>query len=308
MLDKPEAIPREWTVGLQRVVLADCLAGMASLPPDSIDVCVTSPPYNIGVAYRTYRDRMPRAAYLDWLGEVGRAIHRVLRPAGSFFLNVGSTGSDPWIATDAGRAMGDAFVLQNHIAWVKSLSIGEDSVGHFKPITSPRFLNQNHEAIFHFTKTGTVAIDRLAVGVPFKDKSQYRALGTCAGPSLRRQRLVHPLSDGEVTPREVRSSGRFSGGAAAAVHSASRSGRAGRARPVFWAPAPRWSRRRASARRASASKWMPIMPSVRCKGSPPSCRSRRPHLAVMPEPRAASRPPHLTRRTSSSCPRKRAPS
>jgi site-specific DNA-methyltransferase (adenine-specific) len=186
MLDKPEVAAREWTVGSQRVVLADCLSGLAELPPESIDVCVTSPPYNIGVAYRTYRDRMPRAAYLDWLGEVGRAIHRVLKPDGSFFLNVGGTGSDPWIASDAGRAMGEAFVLQNHIVWVKSLSIGGDTVGHFKPITSPRYLNHNHEAIFHFTKTGAVAVDRLAVGVPFKDKSNIARWGhardrRCAG-------------------------------------------------------------------------------------------------------------------------------
>src|ERR1700761_4357828 len=159
MLDNPGVTRREWTVAGQRVVLADCLLGLAELPADSVDVCVTSPPYNIGVAYRTYRDRMPRAAYLDWLGEVGRAIHRVLKPAGSFFLNVGSIGSDPWIASEAGRAMGEAFVLQNHIVWVKSLSIGGDTIGHFKPISSPRFLNHNHEAIFHFTKTGAVAVD-----------------------------------------------------------------------------------------------------------------------------------------------------
>jgi site-specific DNA-methyltransferase (adenine-specific) len=206
MLDKPEVAPREWTVGGQRIVLADCLSGLADLPPVSIDVCVTSPPYNIGIAYRTYRDRMPRAAYLDWLGEVGRAIHRVLKPAGSFFLNVGSTGSDPWIALDAGRAMGEAFVLQNHIVWVKSLSIGSDSVGHFKPINSPRYLNQNHEAIFHFTKTGAVAVDRLAVGVPFKDKSNIARWGhardrRCAGNvwfmpyqtvKSRREKFDHP--------------------------------------------------------------------------------------------------------------------
>jgi len=206
MLDKPEVAPREWTIGGQRVVLGDCLPALAELPPESIDVCVTSPPYNIGVAYRTYRDRMPRAAYLDWLGEVGRAIHRALKPAGSFFLNVGSTGSDPWIAADAGRAMGEAFVLQNHIVWVKSLSIGGDTVGHFKPITSPRYLNHNHEAIFHFTKTGAVAVDRLAVGVPFKDKSNIARWGhardrRCAGNvwfipyqtvKSRREKFDHP--------------------------------------------------------------------------------------------------------------------
>jgi site-specific DNA-methyltransferase (adenine-specific) len=177
MLDDPQIGQREWLVGRQRILQVDCLTGLAALPPESIDVCVTSPPYNIGIAYRSYQDRMPRPAYLDWLSEIGGAIHRVLKPAGSFFLNVGSTGSDPWIGADAARAMGEPFILQNHIVWVKSLSIGNDTVGHFKPINSARFLNHNHEAIFHFTKTGRVPVDRLAVGVPFKDKSNIARWG-----------------------------------------------------------------------------------------------------------------------------------
>src|SRR3546814_4183417 len=81
---------------------------------------------------------------------------------GSFFLNVGGTSCDPWIAMDVASAFRDIFVLQNHIAWVKSVSIGEDTVGHFKPITSRRYLNNNHEAVFHFTRTGDVEVDRLA--------------------------------------------------------------------------------------------------------------------------------------------------
>jgi site-specific DNA-methyltransferase (adenine-specific) len=65
----------------------------------------------------------------------------------------------------------DLFVLQNDIVWVKSISIGDNSWGHFKPINSGRYLNHCHESIFHFTKSGDVQIDRLAVGVPFVYKS-----------------------------------------------------------------------------------------------------------------------------------------
>jgi site-specific DNA-methyltransferase (adenine-specific) len=173
-------------VGRQSIIADDCLAALARLEAESFDVCVTSPPYNIGIAYRSYRDRLPREVYLAWLGEVGAAISRVLAPAGSFFLNLGSTGTDPWIAADVARAMGAAFVLQNHILWVKSFSEGDETIGHFKPINSARYLNQNHEAIYHFTKTGAVPIDRLAVGVPFKDKSNIARWGhardkRCAG-------------------------------------------------------------------------------------------------------------------------------
>jgi site-specific DNA-methyltransferase (adenine-specific) len=101
----------------------------------------------------------------------------VLKWDGSFFLNVGSTSTDPWVAFDVARAFKEAFVLQNTILWAKSVSIGEDTIGHFKPITSRRFLNNNHESIFHFTKTGEVEIDRLSVGVPFKDKSNIARWG-----------------------------------------------------------------------------------------------------------------------------------
>jgi site-specific DNA-methyltransferase (adenine-specific) len=170
------ASPRR-TVGNQQVVLGDCLTELRAMAADSVDVVITSPPYNIGVAYRSYRDRKPRQFYLVWLSQIGNEIARVLKDDGSFFLNVGSTNADPWIALEVAGAFRQAFVLQNHIMWVKSVSIGIDTVGHFKPITSRRYLNQNHEAIFHFTKSGAVEIDRLAIGVPFKDKSNIARWG-----------------------------------------------------------------------------------------------------------------------------------
>jgi site-specific DNA-methyltransferase (adenine-specific) len=78
---------------------------------------------------------------------------------------------------DVAAVFRSEFALQNHITWVKSISIRQDSHGHFKPIRSERFLNPNHEAIFHFTKSGSVTVDRLAVGVPFADISNIARRG-----------------------------------------------------------------------------------------------------------------------------------
>src|SRR5271157_2713060 len=80
----PEEDEIRW-VGQQRIIKGDCLAVLKTLAGSSIDVVVTSPPYNIGVAYNSYQDARPRDAYLQWLGAVGEAIARVLRPDGSFF-------------------------------------------------------------------------------------------------------------------------------------------------------------------------------------------------------------------------------
>ncbi len=178
--------PSSWTVGQQTILLGDCLAVLQEVASASVDVIVTSPPYNIGIAYGRYTDNLPREDYLAWLRAISVELARVLKPEGSFFLNVGSTNVDPWIAMDAAGAFRAEFVLQNNITWAKSVSIGDDSVGHFKPINSRRFLNHNHESIFHFTKTGAVTVDRLAVGVPFKDKSNIARWGhtrdrRCAG-------------------------------------------------------------------------------------------------------------------------------
>lgn len=175
-----------YSIGRHELFIGDCTTVLQSLPGASIDVVVSSPPYNLGTPYRSYDDRKPRDRYLLWMQDIAHAIQRVLKPMGSLFLNVGSTNVDPWLMYDVANAMRTIFTLQNHIMWVKSISIGEETVGHFKPITSRRFLNQNHESIFHFSQTGTVPIDRLAVGVPFMDKSNIGRRGhaqdkRCAG-------------------------------------------------------------------------------------------------------------------------------
>jgi site-specific DNA-methyltransferase (adenine-specific) len=163
--------------------LGDCLDWLPRLERGSVDAVVTSPPYNLGIKYNAYEDTIPRDAYLRWtdrwVGEVAAA----LSPAGSFFLNVGAKPTDPWVAMDIARAVRAHLCLQNTIHWVKSIVIEQNAageaarlardlaVGHYKPINSPRFLNDCHEFIFHFTRTGEVRLDRAALGVAYQDPS-----------------------------------------------------------------------------------------------------------------------------------------
>ncbi|MTI96210.1 MAG: site-specific DNA-methyltransferase [Firmicutes bacterium] len=151
----------------------------ARLEPKSVDVIVTSPPYNIGVKYNQYDDSISRDDYLQWLHEWAQICTEILSDEGSLFLNIGSKPSDPWVPFEVATVMRDVFQLQNVIHWIKSIYIENDSygdktslsVGHYKPINSKRYVNDTHEYIFHFTKTGRVELDRLAIGVPYKDKS-----------------------------------------------------------------------------------------------------------------------------------------
>lgn len=164
--------------------LKDCISGMReNLKEQSVDVVVTSPPYNIGKRYTKHRDNLPREKYLQWMEDVGKEVKRILKNDGSFFLNIGNTPSDQWIAWDVARVLRNQFALQNVIHWVKSIAIekkdvgkypniiGDIAVGHFKPILSKRFLNDCQEYVFHFTKSGNTQLHKLAIGVPYQDKT-----------------------------------------------------------------------------------------------------------------------------------------
>ena len=166
-----------------RFYLGDCLEVLDQLAPASIDVIVTSPPYNLGIQYSSYDDTIPRDAYLAWTSEWVRRAAAALSPQGSLFLNVGSKPADPWTAMDVAHAARPHLRLQNTIHWIKSIAIEKTlagrgagltrdlAVGHYKPINSPRFLHDCHEFVFHFTPTGHTAVDRQAVGVEYQDRS-----------------------------------------------------------------------------------------------------------------------------------------
>jgi site-specific DNA-methyltransferase (adenine-specific) len=172
--------------------LSDCLEVFKRLEPQSVDVIVTSPPYNLGIRYSTYEDTLSAAEYLEWTSAWIAAAAKVLTPSGSLFLNVGSRPSDPWTPLDVAQAGRTHLRLQNIIHWIKSIAIDRDqagvaaglsrdlAVGHYKPINSERYVNDCHEFVFHFTPNGQTRLDRLALGVPYQDQSniaRWRAAG-----------------------------------------------------------------------------------------------------------------------------------
>ena len=198
-----------------RLIQGDCLDVLPTLAAGSVDVVVTSPPYNLGIAYRRHDDQMAEQAYLRWLLGVAEQVRRVMAPDASFFLNIAGSSTSPWLPFELIVRLRERFVLQNHITWIKSVAVGADSVGHFKPVGGQRFLHHNHEHIFHLTLTGQVKLNRLAIGVPFKDKSNIARRGhaqdlRCRGNTWfipyetvksRAQKFHHPSTFPIALPR-----------------------------------------------------------------------------------------------------------
>ena len=166
-----------------RFYRGDALDVLDQLGAQTVDAIVTSPPYNLGIAYRSYDDTLPREQYLAWTGAWVERAARALALDGSLFLNVGAKPTDPWTALDVAQAARPHLRLQNTIHWIKSIAIEKSlagararlqddlAVGHYKPINSRRFLHDCHEFVFHFSPHGDTPLDRQAIGVRYQDQS-----------------------------------------------------------------------------------------------------------------------------------------
>ncbi len=119
----------------------DCLALLAAMEPASVDVVVTSPPYNLGIAYAAYDDARAEADYLDWMEAVVTGLRRVMRPDGSFFLNIAGSSTQPWLPFEL------IVRLRRAVRPAEPRGLGEvdrglaakGAVGHNKPVRRDPF-------------------------------------------------------------------------------------------------------------------------------------------------------------------------
>ena len=59
---------------------------MSNLPPEIVDLTVTSPPYNIG---KEYESNLPLNTYIDWTEKWVKQVYRLATSTGAFWLNLG---------------------------------------------------------------------------------------------------------------------------------------------------------------------------------------------------------------------------
>lgn len=84
----------EYTMELNKIYNENCLSGLKNLPDNSIDCCVTSPPY-FGLRDYGHDDQIgleetPDKFVLN-LVSVFNEVRRVLKPEGTLWLNLGDS-------------------------------------------------------------------------------------------------------------------------------------------------------------------------------------------------------------------------
>ena len=148
-----------------RVIVGDCIESMKGLPDQSVNCCVTSPPYfglrDYGVDGQIGLEQTPEE-YVTKMVEVFREVRRVLRDEGTLWLNIGDSYGKgkqligvPWRLAFALQA--DGWCLRQDIIWSKSNPMPESVRDR---------CTKSHEYIFLLSKSQKYFYDHDAIREP----------------------------------------------------------------------------------------------------------------------------------------------
>ena len=73
---------------INEIICGDCIPVMDKMQAESVDLIVTSPPYNVGIKYDNYDDSRPFDEYYDWCKRWLSSCYRVLKNNRRIAINV----------------------------------------------------------------------------------------------------------------------------------------------------------------------------------------------------------------------------
>lgn len=169
---EPFLITGSYTPNAQAVLLeGDCLSLLAGIPDNSMQLIVTSPPYNLGKSYERKDDL---DSYLAWQDTVIAESIRVLHPQGSICWQVGNYVNN-------GAIVPLDIVLYPSFS-TRGLKLRNRIVWHFEHgLHCTRRLSGRHETILWFTKSDDYLFNIDPIRVPQKYPGKKYFKGPRAG-------------------------------------------------------------------------------------------------------------------------------
>jgi len=149
------------------VVYGDCLEKLKGIPDNSVQLIVTSPPY-ADQRSKTYGGIHPDK-YVDWFLPIAKELQRVLKPDGTFILNIKEK------VVDGER---HTYILELILAMKKQGWLWtEEFIWHKKncyPGKWPNRFRDSWERLLQFNKTKKFAMYQEEVMVPMGDWAKSR--------------------------------------------------------------------------------------------------------------------------------------
>jgi len=158
---------------INHIYVGDNVETLKTLPDESVDMCITSPPYYNLRDYNNEDQLGSESTVTDYVNnliEVFSEIYRVMKPTGSCWVNIADSYSDKKLLQVPSRfeiAMTDAgWSLRNEIIWNKP---------NPQPISSKDRFWSNQEKLFWFVKkTKGYYFDREKIQVPQSESALRR--------------------------------------------------------------------------------------------------------------------------------------
>jgi len=142
-----------------QVYCEDCMKTIERMEDNSLDLVITSPPYesvkNYGKAVTNKDDQ----EWVDWLVSIFKSLHPKLKDTGSIIINVNAPIKNKCRSLAPQRlqvALSDLYCHYDSYIWAKKNGI---------PSASQKRLDGKHEYLFHFTKTINPKMDASKVKV-----------------------------------------------------------------------------------------------------------------------------------------------
>lgn len=161
---------------LNKIYNEDCLIGMQRIPDGSVDLVVTSPPYNLGSTHHTgnnrfspYKDDYPEEQYQQMQIQMLNELYRVLKEGGSVMYNHKNRIRDGKQITPYEWILQTPFTIKQEIVWLNG-SQNFDKC-RFYPMT---------ERVYWLSKGTSTDFHNNINHHDYFDKSEWESVGTNA--------------------------------------------------------------------------------------------------------------------------------
>lgn len=194
---------------MNKILLGDSLTILKTLESESVQTCVTSPPYfglrDYGMEGQIGLESTPEA-YVQAMVSLFREVKRMLRKDGTLFLNLGDSYGKgkhllgiPWRVAFALQE--DGWILRQDIIWSKPNPMPESVTDR---------CTKSHEYMFLLSKSPKYYFDNNAIAEPARycgERNRSNMRGGTTDPKLKHHGLTGVKKDRGKTWQERKAAG-----------------------------------------------------------------------------------------------------
>jgi site-specific DNA-methyltransferase (adenine-specific) len=197
---------------INKIYNMDCLNGLRKMDDNTIDLVVTSPPYNVDLGnnkynknpYNLYNDNKEHQEYISWLKEIFSLVYLKLKSGGRVCINIGDSknGAIP-THSDVIQMMCDiGYIPMTNIIWNKNTTSNRASFGSYLSPSCPSF-PRGFEFILVFAKENKKLQYKGETDLTKEEFVEWtNGLWTFA-PETRQKKIGHPAMFPEELPKRL---------------------------------------------------------------------------------------------------------